>query len=76
MTNGTISDECQLGHDIQYLKWHRVIPRQITQGPTWPVSDVSKKITKNTSMCSTLNKLINIDGDAEEVCNFAHIETI
>ena len=24
----------------------------------------------------TLNKLINIDGDAEEVCNFAHIETI
>ena len=25
---------------------------------------------------ATLNKLINIDGDAEEVCNFAHIETI
>ena len=24
----------------------------------------------------TLNKLINIDGDEEEVCNFAHIETI
>ena len=24
----------------------------------------------------TLNKLINIDGDAEEVCNFAHIEPI
>ena len=23
-----------------------VIPRQITQGPTWPVSDVSEKITK------------------------------
>ena len=21
----------------------------------------------------TLNKLINIDGDAEEVCNFAHV---
>ena len=25
---------------------------------------------------ATLNKLIIIDGDAEEVCNFAHIETI
>ena len=25
---------------------------------------------------ATLNKLINIDGDVEEVCNFAHIETI
>ena len=25
---------------------------------------------------ATLNKLINIDGDAEEVCNFAHIDTI
>ena len=25
---------------------------------------------------ATLNKLINIDGDAEEVCNVAHIETI
>ena len=24
----------------------------------------------------TLNKLINIDEDAEEVCNCAHIETI
>ena len=23
-----------------------------------------------------LNKLINIDADAEEVCNFAHIDTI
>ena len=25
---------------------------------------------------ATLNKLINIDTDAEEVCNFAHIDTI
>ena len=25
---------------------------------------------------SHINKLINIDWDAEEVCNFAHIETI
>ena len=25
---------------------------------------------------ATLNKLINIDADAEEVCNFAHIDTI
>ena len=25
---------------------------------------------------ATLNKLIIIDGDAEEVCNFGHIETI
>ena len=25
---------------------------------------------------TTLNKLIIIDGDADEVCNFAHIETI
>ena len=24
----------------------------------------------------TLNKLINIDGNAEEVCHFAHIEKI
>ena len=24
----------------------------------------------------TFKKLINIDADAEEVCNFAHIETI
>ena len=28
------------------------------------------------TVVATLNKLINIDGDAEEVCNFAHIETI
>ena len=25
---------------------------------------------------ATLNKLMNIDADAEEVCNFAHIDTI
>ena len=25
---------------------------------------------------ATLNKLIIIDGDVEEVCNFGHIETI
>ena len=38
----------------------RVIPRQITQGPTWPVSDVSEKITKNTSMCSKdTNKILD-----------------
>ena len=26
-------------------------------------------------LVATLNKLINIGGDAEEVCNFAHVET-
>ena len=37
-----------------------VIPRQITQGPTWPVSDVSEKSTKNTSMCSKdTNKILD-----------------
>ena len=29
----------------------------------------------NDRLVATLNKLINIDGDAEEVCNFAHVET-
>ena len=35
-----------------FISLSRVIPRQITQDPTGPVSDVSEKITKNTSLCS------------------------
>ena len=42
------------------IKRQGVIPRQITQGPTWPVSDVSEKITKNTAMCSKdTNKILD-----------------
>ena len=43
----------------------RVIPCQITQfsgNPSWPVSDVSEKISKNTSMCSNdTNKILDAD---------------
>ena len=39
-----------------------VIPRQITQGPTCTVSDVSEKMSKNTSMCSNdTNNIIDAD---------------
>ena len=45
--------------------WRRVIPCQINQfsgNATWPVSDVSEKITKHTSMCSNDTKKI-LDAD-------------
>ena len=42
---------------VVWLSCCGVIPHQITQGPTWPVSDVSEKITKNTSMCSKDTKI-------------------
>ena len=46
------------GHTVARTMW--VIPRQITQSPTRPPSDVSEKITENTSMCSNdRNKILD-----------------